>query len=59
MTLFQNHLFFFFKLMFQWLVSCPDTFSLLVGLKYTFLFCSAFVRDEIVEWQLETHVGKL
>lgn len=47
--------FFFF---FKWLVSCPDIFPLLVGLKYTFLLCGAFVKDKIIEWQLETRVGR-
>lgn len=45
--------------MFHCLRFCPERFSPLEGLKYTFLFCSVFVRDEFIQWQLDTRVGKL
>lgn len=47
-TSFQNHLFFFFKLMIQLLRSCPDIFFSSRRLKCIFLSCSAFIRNQII-----------
>lgn len=58
-TSFQNHLFFFFKLMIRQLKSCPDIFFSSRRFKYVFLSYSAFIRNQIIRWQVQMLCGQV